>query len=104
MLLRLGLQRGQIRVGIVVCGAYFIGSKERLRLTHHAGCIREIINHQTVLELLRAKADKMIHRATVGFGLEIHQVGIDRVRDGLHRHDTKQDLVAGRFEIKPAAT
>ena len=46
----------------------------------------------------------MIHRTTVSFGLEIHKVGIDRVRDGLHRHDTKQDLVAGRFEIKPAAT
>ena len=103
MLLRLGLQRGQIRVGIVVCGAYLIGANERLRLTHHAGCISEIIDHQPILKLLRAKADEMIHRATVGLGLEIHQVGIDRVVDDADRRDAKQDAIILGLEVEASA-
>ena len=104
MFLRLGLQRGQIRVGIVVCGAYLIDANERLRLTHRTGCISEIIDHQTIFKLLRAKADEMIHRATVGFGLEVHQVGIDRVVDDADRRDAKQDAIILGLEIEASAT
>ena len=45
----------------------------------------------------------MIHRATVGFGLEIHQVGIDRVVDDADRRDAKQNVIVLSLEVEASA-